>query len=475
MSEITPSASAGLERSRRSVGGYAVYVFYVLFAINFLNYLDRFILTGASNAVAQELHFGIDGIGFLASAFIVLFTFSAIPFGIWADRTRRKNVSAICVAIWSIATAFTALAGNFLTLLVSRMILGVGEAGYSPASSALMADYFSRARRARILSWWATAALIGVMIGIIIGGVVAGLGAGKWRWAFIFTGIPGLLLALLAWRLREPRRNQADEEAGEDLVAAEGDEMAAPVIVPQKVLAQFGMLLRIKSLRVLIVMQIFSSFVSTASIVYLPTLFHQNDSFGLSLAAAGLFTGIGVALAGISGAVIGGYLSDWLNRRYPGARVLICGLGFLVGAPSYLLSVIVGLGTHNIFFYSIFFFSTTLLLNIYLGPGGAAIQDIIPSSLRASAVATSLFIVNLVGNAFAPALVGVLALALDPTHGQHFAHNVAGVDLSLALSYTCPPALVVAGLIGILGSRWVKSDMLAAQRAEKTTQATPVA
>jgi len=258
MSKITPSASAGLESSRRSIGGYAAYVFYVLFAINFLNYLDRFILTGASNAVAQELHFGIDGIGFLASAFIVLFTFSAIPFGIWADRTRRKNVIAICVAIWSIATAFTALASNFLTLLVSRMILGVGEAGYSPASSALMADYFSRARRARVLSWWATAALAGVMIGIIIGGVVAGLGTGKWRWAFIFTGIPGLLLALLAWRLREPRRNQADEEAGEDLVAAEGDEMAAPAIVPQKVLAQFGMLLRIKSLWVLIVMQIFA-------------------------------------------------------------------------------------------------------------------------------------------------------------------------------------------------------------------------
>src|SRR5947209_8533630 len=139
-------------------------------------------------------------------------------------------------------------------------------------------------------------------------------------------------------------------------------------------------------------------------------------------------------------------MSDCFHRRHPGARILVCGIGFLIGAPSYILSVIVGLTSHNIAVYSIFFFSTTLLLNMYAGPAIAATQDVVPSALRASAVAISAFIGHLLGDAFAPSLVGLLAGLIDPTHGQHFAHNLAGYDLSMALVYTCPPALLIAGL-----------------------------
>lgn len=471
MSEIASTANVDLEISKRKARSYATYVFVVLFFVNFLNYLDRYVLTGAVNVVARELHFGIDGIGYLASAFIVLFTVSVLPLGAWADRTKRKNVIAICVAIWSLATVFTALAGNFIQLLLSRMLLGIGEAGYGPASGAVMADYFSRKQRARTLSWWSTAALVGLMLGIIIGGVVAGLGFGLWRWAFVFTGIPGLILAFLAWRIHEPRRNQADAEAAAlDPDSYSVAEASRALVVPKKVLAQLRTLLRIKSLLVLTIMQIFAFFVLAASAVYLPTLFQQKDTFGLSSAAAGLFSGIGIAVAGITGILFGGYLSDLLNRRHPGARVLVCGIGFLIGSPFYILSVVVALTSHNIFFYGFFFFSTTLLLNMYVGPSIAAIQDISPSVVRASAVAISAFVSHLLGDAFSPALVGTLARFIDPTHGQHFVQNIAGYDLSLALVYTCPVALAIAGLIGIFGSRWIKSDMAAAHLAEQTHQ-----
>ncbi len=471
MSEIAPSTDVGLENAKRLTSGYGTYVLYIFFAINFLNYLDRYVLIGAANIVGKELHFNIAGIGLLSSAFLIFFTLTTIPFGIWADRAKRKDVIAFSVAVWSLATVFTALAGNFIVLLISRMVLGTGEAGYGPASNAMLADYFKRSKRSQVLSRLGSGALIGVMFGIIIGGVVAGLGTGAWRWAFVFTGIPGLLLAFLAWRLREPRRNQADEEAGELLPETDDTIDVPTMVVPKKVLGQLGTLIRIKTLVVLTVMFVFASFVLAASATYLPTLFQQKDSFGLSSAAAGLFSGIGIAVAGVAGAIFGGYMSDVLDRRYPGARVLVCGLGFLIGAPSYILSVIVGVGTHNIYFYSIFFFSTTLLLNMYIGPSGAATQDVVPSALRASAAAVVAFVANLIGNAFAPTLVGILAAALDPTHGQHFAHNMAGNDLALALCYTCPPALVIAGLVAIFGARWVKSDMLAAQRAEKSSVA----
>ena len=466
MSDLSPTANPNLESTKNAPRGYAMYVFWVMFSISFLNYLDRNVLSGAANVVAHELGFGFDAIGVIASSFLVVYTLSTIPLGIWADRTKRKNVVAICVAIWSLATAFTAFANSFLTLFLSRMVLGIGEAGYFPAGTALMSDYFSRSKRSRIMSWWSVGQLIGILVGFVIGGVLAGIG--KWRLAFIFTGIPGLFLAFLAWRLREPRRNEADEEEialypynlGK---VAEIEEPHQTIHISSNVFSQFGMLLRIKTLVVLIIMQVFAFFVLGVNVVFLPTYLQQGDIFGLSSGQAGLFSGAVIVLAGLVGTVLGGYMADWLNRRHQGARVLVCGIGFLLSAPAFLLAIT----THNLQVFSVFFIITTILLTLYTGPSTAATQDVVPAILRASAVAVSLFIAHLLGDAFAPTLVGILASAFDPTHGQHFAHNVGGQDLARALLITCTPALFIAGLVGIFGARWMKADVAAAQEADK--------
>ncbi len=461
--ESTPS-------TRRWEISKPMFVFWVMFSISFLNYLDRNVLTGAANVVAHELGIGIDGIGYIASAFLVVYTLSTLPLGILADRTKRKNVVAICVAIWSLATTFTALATNFITLFLSRMVLGIGEAGYFPAGTALMSDYFSRAKRSRIMSWWSVGQLIGILVGFVIGGVLAGIG--KWRLAFIFTGIPGLLLAFLAWKLREPRRNEADEEE----IAlypytlgnvAEIEEPHQAMQVTPNVLSQLGALLRIKTLVVLIIMQIFAFFVLGVNVVYLPTFLQQQDTFGLSSGLAGLFSGVVIVLAGLAGTVVGGYMADWLNRRHQGARVLVCGIGFLLSAPAFALAIT----THSFIIFTVFFILTAFLLTIYTGPSTAATQDVAPAVLRASAVAITLLIAHLLGDAFAPTLVGTLARVFDPTHGQHFALNMAGQDLAQALLVTCVPALIIAGLVGIFGARWMKGDVAAAQQADKMSQA----
>jgi MFS family permease len=466
MSDLSPTANPDLGVTKKATRGYAMYVFWVMFSISFLNYLDRTVLSGAANVVARELGFGFSGIGIIASSFLVVYTLSTIPLGIWADRTKRKNVVAISVAIWSLATAFTAFANSFLTLFISRMVLGIGEAGYFPAGTALMSDYFSRSKRSRIMSWWSVGQLIGILVGFVIGGALAGIG--KWRLAFIFTGIPGLFLAFLAWKLREPRRNEADEEEialhpftlGK---VAEVEEPHQAIHISSNVFSQFGMLLRIKTLVVLIIMQIFAFFVLGVNVVFLPTYLQQGDIFGLSSVQAGIFSGAIIVLAGLVGTVLGGYMADWLNRRHQGARVLVCGIGFLLSAPSFFLAIT----THNLQVFGVFFIITTILLTLYTGPSTAATQDVVPAILRASAIAVSLFFAHLLGDAFAPTLVGILASAFDPTHGQHFAHNMGGQDLARALLLTCTPALLIAGLVGIFGARWMKADVAIAQEADK--------
>lgn len=469
MSDFSQPYNGEAASPKRAARPYPTYVFWVMFAISFLNYLDRYVLTGAANTIAHELGFGVDGIGYVASAFLVVYTLVTIPMGILADRTKRKNVVAICVTFWSLATALTALSFNFLSLFFFRMLLGVGEAGYFPAGTAIMSDYFSRARRSRIMSWWSIAQLVGILIGFVIGGELSG----NWRLAFLFTGIPGLILAFLAWRLREPRRNQADDE--EEAAQTPSEERAigegvAEVVTPEPAnpLSQLGRLLRIKTLVTLIVMQIFAFFVLSVATTFLPTYLQQKDLFGLSSGFAGLFSGGVIVLAGLVGTIFGGYLADWLNSRHAGSRVLVCGIGFLVSSPAFALSVM----AHSFGLFAALFVITTILITFYTGPSTAATQDVAPAALRASAVAVSLLIAHLLGDAFSPTLVGVLARVFDPTGGTHFALNMAGHDLSFAMLITCTPALAIAGLVGIFGARWMKADVIAAQEADRLAKQT---
>lgn len=469
MSDFSPSATAEPGASKRALRrSYPMVVFWTMFAISFLNYLDRNVFTGAANTIAHELNFGVDGIGFIASGFLIVYTLCTIPLGLWADRSRRKDVVAACVGVWSVITALTALATNFATLFLSRMLLGVGEAGYFPAGTALMSDYFRRSSRSRVMSWWSVAQLVGILVGFALGGGLAGLFIGSWRLAFLITGLPGLLLAFLAWRLREPRRNEADEEEIGRMAAPQQEPARAVPAGRSDPLTQLRQLLRIKTLVVLIIMQIFAFFVLTSATLFLPTFLQQKDLYALGSLSASLFSGGVIVLAGLVGTVSGGYLADWLNRRHQGSRVLVCGMGFLLSAPVFALALL----SRSFLIFGLFFFLTTTLVTFYTGPSTAATQDVAPSSLRASAVALSLLIAHMLGDAFSPSIVGILARAFDPTNGQHFANNLAGHDLSLALLVSCTPALLIAGLVGIFGARWMKADVAAAQETDRLAAGT---
>ena len=215
-------------------------------------------------------------------------------------------------------------------------------------------------------------------------------------------------------------------------------------------------------------MQIFAFFVVSVNLTFLPTYLQQSDTFGFKSGQAGLFSGAIIALAGMAGTIAGGYLADLLTRRYAGARILVCGIGFLLSAPSFAIAVM----TRNLILFTLFFVITTILLTLYQGPSTAAVQDIAPSFLRATAVSTVLLIAHLLGDAFSPSIVSVLAVSFDPTHGLHFKDALAGHDMRLALLVTCVPALFIAGLIGLLGARWMATDVAAAEQTDRAVRET---
>lgn len=431
---------------------FAGYVFFILFAATLLNGLDASEFTGAAAVIARDLHLSINEIGMIASAFTLFLTISIIPLGLWADRARRSHVIGACLAVWSLATTLTGLAGNFIAIFLTRTVTGIGEAGYVPAGNSLVGDVYKEDQRGKVMSWLTLAAVLGPLVGLVLGGVIAGLAVGSWRWAFLITGIPGLILAFFAWRLREPVRRSTGKLPS---TADQG------TLKTQYVLAQLRNLVRIKTFVCLVIIGVLTTFTATALQTYFPILLQQRDTFGMTSGQAGTYAGLVLGPTAIVGVILGGYLADWLSRRYAGARLLIIIVSCLLVLPLNIASLLMAT-THNLVLFSAIMIPTFFINTLHLAPLAAAFLDVVPSESRASAVAISTFIQGILGRAVAPLAIGLLAGFFDPT-GLHFLHNLAGHDLILALISTCPLAFVSAGIVGIIGLRWVRKDRAAAE------------
>ncbi|HKB47323.1 MAG TPA: MFS transporter, partial [Ktedonobacterales bacterium] len=246
---------------------YALYVLGLMVGINLLNYMDRWVGSAVAPLIQAEFDLSDFSIGLLGSAFTLVYALAALPFGLWADRGRRNVVLGAGVLIWSLATLLTGLTRNFAQLFATRAVLGIGEASYFPAGTSLLGDYFPRHLRGRVMSIWSAGSAIGIALGFAGGGLIAAsLG---WRAAFFASAVPGVVFAILAFRLREPLRGSAEER---------GPRLERTTDASLKTM--FG-LLRIASLRWTILSQTALFFVLGADAYWLPTLLTRR--FGMSV------------------------------------------------------------------------------------------------------------------------------------------------------------------------------------------------
>jgi MFS transporter, Spinster family, sphingosine-1-phosphate transporter len=429
----------------RQSRGQARYAFIILFIINILNYADRFVLPAILPKIQHDLGLNNTELGLLGSSFLLVYALSTLPIGIWADRGIRKNIVALCVGIWSVATMLAGVTRNFVQLFSVRAILGIGEAGYGPASLSLLGDLFPRAQRGRILSYWSSGTLIGAAIGFTLGGLVAD--AFGWRWAFYLVGIPGLIAAFLAWRLSEPQRGAFDHEDEATVEAGVPEEEENVPVVHGSIGTDFwgsvAKLLKIPTYWTLVAGLVFSFFTIGGTSFWLPSYFVHT--FKLSVGKAGVISGIVLVSGGLVGTLVGGWLADAVQRHRPEGRLFVAMLGFLIGAPL----VLIALFLHSLPLFIAVFILACIALNFCTGPLNAVIQDVITPNMRATAVGLSLLLAHLLGDAAAPTIIGALA---------------DKITLGTALITTAPTFLFLAGLVCLVGLRYVARDM---QRMQK--------
>jgi MFS family permease len=406
----------------------------VLVAINILNFYDRHVMGALAEPIRREFHLSDTQVGLIGSAFIWLYAIVGVPLGRMADRRSRKKLLAGGVTVWSALTACTALAGSYPLLLLSRLGFAVGEAVVAPTATSWIGDLFPAHRRARPLALFMVGVPAGGALSYILSGPIAQ--AWGWRTAMVAAALPALLLIPLLLRLDEPRRGAAEAKQEP---AGKSSAMAVLRIPTFWWIIASGAMLNFN-------MYAMGQFMTA----FLSRIHH------LSLARAGVHTGVAFAVGGIAGSLVAGWLGDAVVRWRQDGRMLGAAAFALAGAPAAWFGVLAADEITSVALLT-FFLGT---LCSYYGFVYSAIQDIVAPALRGVAMAVYFLCMYLCGASFGPLLTGKVSDMMARRAAGAGPVTEAFRAIGLQQAMLIMPALsVLLACILYAGSRTIVRDM----------------
>ncbi len=445
---------------------YAYYGLGLLAVTNLLSYVTRNVIYALFEPLKRDLGLADAQLGWLASAYLLVFSLAALPAGVLGDLRSRRGVIAGGVLLWSVFTLASGFVTNFGWLLVCRALVGAGAAAFGAGAQSLAADYFPSRGRAVAMGILAAGITLGGVLGIWLGGQLEAVY--DWRRALTAVSLPGFLLAFFTFRLRDPTRTSApvslrsamgelevgltsllrhflpllvalvaggllawqlDRTSGADSrvdVAVFGAAIAiglavnirqwvktfarAPAEGPGVLVRVFGaqavslaVVLRTPTLVYIFIGGALISFGTNGLVGWAPTFMARE--LGLSIADAATLLGTYGLAAGIAGALFGGVVADWLRRYSPAGRVITVSLSLVIGGSlAVWLLTVRDLDLFVPVFCAAFFF-----LSWFNGPIGATIFDVVPARISATVAGAYLLFIHLVGDTVAFPLIGGLS------------------------------------------------------------------
>jgi MFS family permease len=480
-----------------------MYALGLLAFINLLNYLDRNVIFALFEPIKRELQLSDVQLGWLGSAYILVFSVAALPFGVISDLRSRRAVIAFGVSVWSAFTVLSGVVRSFGQLFICRAAVGIGEAAYGPAASSLVADYFPSRGRAVAMGILASGVSLGGVLGIYLGGKLEALYG--WRIAFMAVGVPGFLCALLVSRLVDPTRLPTRLSVRQYLREIElGITAVARHFLPLVVMTGIGGVLAlildqnygadskadIATFAAFLAIglawniahwvrgsqfdpvgdggiggSIASAFEDITkairTVLRTPTLvyifvggalisFGVNGivgwgptflarELGLTPGDAAKTLGKWGFIFGTAGTLFGGVLADWLRRYTPSGRVLTVAMGFVIGGPLAIWLLTI----RDLALFVPVSCATFFCLSWYNGPIAAATFDVAPPRISATVIGAYLLFIHLAGDAIALPLVGKLS-------------DVFGLARAVLL---LPVVAMVGGVVILGATRTVVADM----------------
>ncbi len=420
----------------------ARYTLAVLFAINLLNFYDRQLLGALVEPIRKQWSLTDSQIGWLATAFTLLYALVGVPFGRLSDRWNRPKLLSLGVSAWSLLTAASGLAWSYGSLFVARLGVGVGEATCAPACNSLIGDLYPAARRSRALSLFMLGLPLGGFLGLFVSGHVAARYG--WRMAFYIACLPGLLLAVFAMRLFDAPRGAAE---------------SSPLAGRPHQGSPYWSVLKIPTIRWIIITGALHNFNMYAIVTFLPAYLSRYHS--LNLTQANTLAAITFSAVGIPGLLLGGWAADRIAAVRSSGRLLLSSASMFLAAMFIYLAL--NLSPGQLLLFGILMGTGCLLCFLYYSCVYATIPDIVPPSLRGTAMALYFFAMYLLGGSFGPVLTGKLSdffarLAMAQAGATAMNEHFRALGLHSAM-YVIPLCSLLLAAVLLGAARTVSRDM----------------
>ena len=358
---------------------------FILTGLNLFNYLDRNVVPAVLGDLKREFILTDAQLGRINTIFMLGYFLTSPLFGYFGDRVSRKWLIAAGIFVWSLGTVLTGFAKIYLLLLAFRVLVGVGEASYATISPSLISDSFPASRRNNALTIFYVAIPVGSALGYILGGQMAAHFG--WRWAFVWAGVPGLLLALVMLPFAEPARGQSDGAA------------SAPKPTVRDILGLF----RLPAFNLVVGGYTAYTFALGAFAVWGPSFLERIHHVEKQHAAT--FFGAVLVVTGLIGTMSGGFLATRWQKRHPAGYAWMLSLSVLGAAPLALAAFLVPTRPLAMTLLA----AAMFFIVLGTGPVNTLILESVPLQLRASAMALSIFCIHLFGDLWSSEIVGALS------------------------------------------------------------------
>ncbi|MBK9293950.1 MAG: MFS transporter [Oligoflexia bacterium] len=359
----------------------------ILTLINILNYIDRWIVAAVIPVMSVDLNLNHTQSGLIMSAFMLGYFATSPLFGYLADRYKRLHVISAGTLVWSITTAAAGVAQNFYQMLASRIVVGVGEASTVSTSQALLSDYYPPQKRSQIMAIFTAAIPVGAALGFVLGGLLSHHYG--WRNAFFIAGLPGVLLAVFIYLLKEPKRG-AFENLNEEQVTTSFKE---------------DVLILLKNSNYMLTVYGYTAFTFAIGGIasWIPQYLVKVRNIPLKDADM-VFGGITV-VTGVLGSLFGGWLATYFLKRKARGDLFFVFLLTAIATPLTFACFFVN--DLTLFYVLIstaefFLFATQPSVNVVL-------LEVVSPKIKSLALAFSVFTIHLLGDLISPPLVGILS------------------------------------------------------------------